>query len=160
MSSPIACHHSTPHGKHVILVGFKVLTVLPQVENRHVDQAPDLDFAHTSWHKFKEVLTNVCTNLLSPPVPEYARVHVVLLNWLEDDLGTINGLIELEELFKDWFDCSTEVWRIPSSEVAEFNLELKLCGVTEQYGGKDDLLIVYYGGHGEEDPYHQTIWRA
>ena len=142
------------------LLVLKMLTILPQEENRYIDQAQDLDFAHISWHKLKEDLTNVCTNMSSWPIPEYARVHVVLLNWLEDDLGTINELIELEKLFKDWFDYSTEVWRIPSGETAEFELGLKLCSVAKQHGGKDDLLIVYYGGHSEEDPYHQTIWRA
>ena len=85
---------------------------------------------------------------------------MVLLNWLEDDLGTIDELIKLEKLFKDWFDYSAEVWRIPSSQQAEWELDQKLSIVTGQYRGGDDLLIVYYGGHGEEDPNHQSIWRA
>ena len=137
-----------------------MLTVLPQDENCYVDRAQDLDFAHTSWYKFKEDLTNVCTNLFPRPIPEHARIHVVLLNWLEDDLGTIDELIKLETWLKDCFDCSTEVWRMPSSHQAEWELGLKLSIVTGQYRGEDDLVVVYYGGHGEEDPNHQSIWRA
>ena len=84
---------------------------------------------------------------------------MVLLNWLEDDLGTINELIELEDLFKDYFDYSTEVWRIPSED-PYFELCQKLNTVVGQYRREDDLLIVYYGGHGGKDPSHQSIWQA
>ena len=123
-----------------------MLTVLPQDENCYFDRGQDLDFAHTSWYKFKEDLTNVCTNLFPRSIPEHARIHVFLINWLEDDLGTIEELTKLEIFFKAWFDCSTEVWRIPSCKHVEWELEKSLSNVTREYGGEDDLLIVYYGG--------------
>lgn len=137
-----------------------MLTVLPQDENCYFDRAQDLDFAHTTWYKFKEDLTNVCTKLFPRSIPKHARIHVVLINWLEDDLGTTEELMKLEECFKDWFDCSTEVRRIPSSKHVEWELQRTLSNVTGEYHGEDDLLIVYYGGHGEENRDHQSIWRA
>ena len=136
-----------------------MLTILPQEGNCYVDRAQDLDFEHTSLSKFKEDLTKACTNLFPRPIPEHARMHVLLLNWLEDNLNTITELKKLDTFFKEWFDCSTEVWRIPSSKQAEWELGHKLSTVTGEYQNDDDLLIVYYGGHGDADRNYHCIWQ-
>jgi len=30
--------------------------------------------------------------------------------------------------------------------------------MVEEFGGKDNLIIVYYGGNGEMDGYRQSLW--
>ena len=86
-------------------------------------------------------------------------MHVLLLNWEADDIGTITEVEELRELFANHFAYSTEIWPIPSSR-PESALEKKLAAVKQSYGDKGCLIIIYYGGHGEMTRDGRSIWAA
>jgi hypothetical protein len=90
---------------------------------------------------------------------QYIGVHALLLNWLEDDLGTHDELIDLQDVFQDQFNFTAEIWRIPSSQ-SEDKLEQKISQVKAEFGGENRLLIVYYGGHGKFDVNGRSIWHA
>lgn len=81
------------------------------------------------------------------------------MNWAEDDLGTDIELVDMDALFRDHFNYSSEIWKIPSQH-SEDALERKLSEVKVQFGGENRLLIVYYGGHGRHDPSSRSIWQA
>ena len=119
----------------------------------------NLDFPHSSWKQFTENLTSACQPYYSQPIRDYRAVHVLLLNWEADDIGTSTELEELRDLFKNRFAYSTEIWPIPSSQ-PENALEIKLGAVKQLYGKERCLIIVYYGGHGKMDRDGRSIWAA
>ena len=92
-------------------------------------------------------------------MPQYTEVHALLINWEEDDLGTITELEDLKSQFETQFHFTSEIWRIPS-RLAEDSLERKIGDVKAQHGTEANLLIVYYGGHGKADKNGRSIWKA
>ena len=86
-------------------------------------------------------------------------MHVLLLNWEADDIGTLKELKELRELFEKRFAYSTEIWPIPSFR-PESALENKLGAVKQLHGNEGCLIIVYYGGHGEMKRDGRSVWAA
>ena len=122
-------------------------------------QPPVLDFPHLSWEQFTENLTVACQPYFPQSIPEYHDVHVLLLNWEADDIGTLKELRELSDLFEKSFAYSTEIWPIPSFR-PESALENKLGAVKQLYGNEGCLIIVYYGGHGEMKRDGRSVWAA
>ena len=118
-----------------------------------------LDHAHTSWETFTRDLNIACEAICAPPSVDYDGVHALLMNWMDDDLGTVAELIELDALLKEEFHYSTEIWKIPTKQT-EFEVGQKLAQLTSQMAGKNRLLIVYYGGHGCFDKNGRSIWQA
>ena len=97
--------------------------------------------------------------MLPQNLPQYTQVHALLLNWVEDDLGTDEELFELHAQLQEQFNFTAEIWKIPS-KLPEYELQKKITDVMAAHGGKDKLLIVYYGGHGKYDQNGQSIWQA
>ena len=87
----------------------------------------------------------------------YKEVHVLLLSWEDDNLGVINEVIELEAVFRDRYHYQTEVWAIPS-ERSHNTLAGKIVQFLNDYESEDNLLITYYGGHGEMNDDRQCVW--
>lgn len=116
------------------------------------------NFDHHDWDSFAKDLTIACNSVFPRNPIQYARVHALLLNWIDDDLGTETELNDLDAQLKKQFNFTTEIWKIPNQD-AENELEKKLSLVKGEHGGEGSLLIVYYGGHGMWDQ-TRSIWAA
>ena len=120
----------------------------------------DLDFTHlSSWETFLGDLNKIGQSIFPQHPIEYEGVHALLINWFADDLGTDTEVSDMDALFRDHFNYSSETWKIPTRH-SEDALERKLSEVKAQFGGENRLLIIYYGGHGRLDPMSRSIWQA
>ncbi|PMD37052.1 hypothetical protein L207DRAFT_586728 [Hyaloscypha variabilis F] len=90
----------------------------------------------------------------------YSSVHVLLLQWEEDDLGVDRVVEELKTVFKDMFGFeSAEAFRIPSKR-PYVALETRLQDFKQQYSSEQNLLIIHYAGHGYLDQQNRMHWAA
>ena len=87
----------------------------------------------------------------------YKAVHALLLTWEDDNLGVINEVDELEVVFRQTYHFKVEKWKIPSKRPHN-TLAAKLLGFLEDFESKDNLLIIYYGGHGSMNDDRQCVW--
>ena len=100
-------------------------------------------------------------------LPEITRWHtkssVLLLRWEEDDLGTEVEANDLENVFRDMYRYDTEQYLIPSHDSVT-QLEYVLNDFRKANDDENNLLILYYGGHGTpEVPGNRpsrSIWKA
>ena len=121
------------------------------------------DISNTPYHlkdlkAFGEALT--CAAEAAFPnrgVSRYKEVHTLLLSWEDDNLGVVDEVNELEDVFRRLYGFETEAWRIPSKR-SHNSLAAKIIGFLDDYESKDNLLIVYYGGHGEMNDDRQCVW--
>ena len=116
-----------------------------------------------SFGEFFEQLNRAAKAAL-PQVPRrHARVHVLLLRWEEDDLGTEKEIDDLEEVFRDLYHYETERYVIPSDD-STLQLEDRLNDFRRAHDSEANLLILYYGGHGalekHSDRPSRSIWKA
>lgn len=87
-------------------------------------------------------------------------MHVLLLRWTEDDLNVQDELTRLRNVFEGQFRFATEQWDIPSQNPTRA-LQGKLYDFQDAHQSEDELLIVYYGGHGDADRRRgRSIWAA
>jgi hypothetical protein len=88
----------------------------------------------------------------------YSRVIVLLLSWEDDDLGVYTEINQLENVFANMYHFDVEKFEIPSLEPV-MRVNECITGLIKR-GGKDTLLIVYYGGHGRGVQYstEAPIW--
>jgi len=90
----------------------------------------------------------------------YKAVHVLLLQWEEDDLGVFHVMYKLMAVFKTLLGFeSVEFFSIPSKRSYEA-LETRLQGFKQKYSFEKNLLIVYYAGHGYLDARNRMHWAA
>ncbi|KAL9015742.1 MAG: hypothetical protein Q9185_006882, partial [Variospora sp. 1 TL-2023] len=90
----------------------------------------------------------------------YTSVHVLLLRWAEDDLNVLEELTILKGVFETQFRFATEQWDIPSQNSTRA-LQSKLYDFQDAHQDENELLIVYYGGHGDADRRRgRSIWAA
>ena len=90
----------------------------------------------------------------------YTAVHVLLLRWLDDDLEVQTEISKLQSVFANDFFFQVEQWQIPSMNPTRA-LQTKLYSFQEAHQDEKELLIVYYGGHGDADTRRgRSIWRA
>ncbi|KAJ4384756.1 hypothetical protein N0V86_000358 [Didymella sp. IMI 355093] len=97
----------------------------------------------------------------------YAQVSVLIIKWAEDldELNTgdevclnehaygtssltSNQAQELDTLFRDRFHYHTETIELNLSTKPQLQLNSRVSNFTEKYDGPNNLLIVYYTGHG------------
>ena len=95
------------------------------------------------------------------PISKYNDVRVLLLQWEDDDLHVDQEIEKLENLLRTSFNFFTRRWSIPSSSEDEDSEELlsRQCYRFRKEATKDDLLILYYGGHADSDSTRCT-WAA
>lgn len=93
------------------------------------------------------------------PSRNYLQVRCLLLDWEDDDLGCRREINELEQVFRDRFDYSVENWRIPSQN-PKSQLLSKLQDFVAKGPTENELLIVYYGGHGGSTRDGELRWVA
>ncbi|KAN0095444.1 hypothetical protein V8E51_016155 [Hyaloscypha variabilis] len=87
----------------------------------------------------------------------YENVHVLLLRWEEDSMGVQYELDDLAKSFGTTYGYATETWLIPSVK-SHFALMEKALQVVRDFGKADNLLIVYYAGHGHMNASRQAMW--
>ncbi len=90
----------------------------------------------------------------------YSNVYVLLLCW-EDEDPNLPVSIEIDELFvvfSEIYNFDVEVWKIPGVG-SHKKLNQKILDFVERGDdSKDDLKIVYYGGHGLLAKNRQPCW--
>lgn len=87
----------------------------------------------------------------------YKEVHVLLLSWEEDNLGVIKELTELRDVFENLYRFQTETWNIPTLE-SHNALAFRMMQFLNDFKADDNLLVVYYGGHGGMNDDRQCVW--
>lgn len=66
-------------------------------------------------------------------------------------------LDRLRTIFEACYGFNTQLWLIPSSS-SHLKLMSLVLHFLEDYGSSDNLMIVYYGGHGVINSAGQTTW--
>lgn len=90
----------------------------------------------------------------------YPAVYVVLVRWIEDDLGVQSEITKLRCIFENQFNFHVDEWYIPTLEPYEF-LEGKIYHFKKAHQSKKELLMFYYGGHAGKDLKRgRSIWYA
>ena len=84
-------------------------------------------------------------------------MHVLLLRWEEDEMGVEYELDDLEKVFKNAYGFETETWLIPTFK-SHLALNRKAMQFVDDFGNAENLLIVYYGGHGLMNGSRQALW--
>ena len=72
-------------------------------------------------------------------------------------MGVQYELEDLAKVFQSSYGYETETWLIPTVK-SHLALMRKSLQVVEDFGAPDNLLIVYYAGHGLMNPSRQAVW--
>ncbi|KAF4943878.1 hypothetical protein FGADI_13094 [Fusarium gaditjirri] len=92
----------------------------------------------------------------------YASVNVLVVTWRDHDLGhdLDQEVEELKNMFRHTFNYTIWPFRIPSTD-AERSLNLFVAQFVMNFGGEDDLAIIFYSGHGGGEGERQACtWAA
>lgn len=121
------------------------------------------DISNTPYHvkhvaKLEETL-NSAANAAFPNRgrSRYEAVHALLLSWEDDNLGVIEEIAQLADVFHDTYHFDVERWKIPSDR-SHNSLATKILGFLNDHESGESLLIVYYGGHGSMNDDRQCVW--
>ena len=125
---------------------------------------PCLDSEHAELGKFRDDINSALAGALSRNGSVYERVSVLFLRWEDDDFlrfggNGIQGEIDaLEDVFVSDYGFQTEIFLIPS-ENSHRKLQKKIFHFADDdVHNKSDLLLVYYGGHGNYNHLNQSVW--
>ena len=123
--------------------------------------SPNVEYhrPHVDLEKVLEDINGAVKSSFPSRTTRYDAVYVLLLRWEEDDLGTAAEIQKLQEVFQNSYHFMTESWQIPS--VASYiRLNQKVLDF-QMDKSENDLLILYYGGHGINVPHHNdSVWAA
>ena len=94
----------------------------------------------------------------------YQKVSVLFLRW-EDDVfiepGVNNGvqgeIDNLERVFMREYGFRTDLYLIPSQN-SQRCLQKRIYLLQDEHDSREELLVVYYGGHGVLNDMNQSIW--
>jgi hypothetical protein len=90
----------------------------------------------------------------------YARVYALLFCWEEDDLGVRQEAHDLAKVFFHICEFTRViVAKIPSHKPHSF-VDHELQSLTGRFSTPNNLLVVYYSGHGSLDVYQRLNWSA
>ncbi|KAF5589966.1 hypothetical protein FPCIR_6595 [Fusarium pseudocircinatum] len=95
----------------------------------------------------------------------YATVNVLIITWKDNDLGVDfdREVAEVKDMFTQTFNYAIWPFRIPSQD-PELSLNVCVAQFIKNFGGADDLLIIFYSGHdgGESNTKARSpcIWAA
>jgi hypothetical protein len=120
--------------------------------------------ANNTLQAFANDLKTAIQRAFPPLAPaksiRYLNVHVLLLRWADDDLGSQRQkeVEDLQNVFGRQFHFNTETWQIPNARPG-YCLERKLLQYQKAHQDPDELLVVYYGGQGQFDKQGRCMWR-
>ncbi|CVL08738.1 uncharacterized protein FMAN_06829 [Fusarium mangiferae] len=79
----------------------------------------------------------------------YATVNVLIITWKDHDFGVDfdREVAEVKDMFSQTFNYAIWPFRIPSQD-PELSLNVCVAQFIKNFGGADDLLIIFYSGHG------------
>ena len=77
----------------------------------------------------------------------YAAVNALLISWKDDDTNSASEVKQLQTLFQESFNYTACLYQIPSTN-SQAALNFQIASFLHTFGGPDNLLIIYYGGHG------------
>ncbi|KAJ4315529.1 hypothetical protein N0V94_005902 [Neodidymelliopsis sp. IMI 364377] len=91
---------------------------------------------------------SIARNLVTPE--NYTQVAVLLIKWVDelDELQTRSELQEVEDLFRDRFRFRTEIVELNVASKPQLQLNQRISNFIVDNDGPNNLLIVYYIGHG------------
>lgn len=138
--------------------GLPTALEIPEEDRFKVPTAP-FTRPHTSLDQFTDDLTQSLKRTFPTDPRWYDNVYVLLIRWAEDDLGTEKEINDLDKVFREEYNYSTERELIPSHD-SHNTLEYMIARFRHNHDGPNNLLIVYYGGHGERASDNKSIWAA
>ncbi|KAM5353639.1 hypothetical protein ACJ41O_000289 [Fusarium nematophilum] len=86
----------------------------------------------------------------------YTDVSVLLLRWDEDE-SVDEDLVALEQVFQKQYKFRTERWQIPTVPNPSIKLGVQMASFLE-HARANQLLIIYYAGHGYVSSDGQLFW--
>ena len=91
----------------------------------------------------------------------YAAVTALMLVWQDDDLGCINEVRELSVILEQVFHYTVRQFLIPS-ERSQASLGRAVSDFLYDHGSCGNLVLIYYGGHGDPDLEggKEAVWAA
>ena len=104
-----------------------------------------IDYHINDLATFGRHLTEAANAAFPNGQARYQEVHVLLLSWEQDNLGVINEVLELQDVFRQAYRYDTQEWRIPSTHSFKA-LRKTISKFLDDFEKKESLLIVYYGG--------------
>lgn len=134
--------------------------------NKHFDAPPtSRDLDHLQYHISLQEIGKQLQDAANAAYPHgqrsrYSNVYVLLLCWEDEDpqLPVSIEVNELQSMFEIMYGFDVEVWKIPSQS-SHNKLNRKVLDFVALGGDcKDDLKIVYYGGHGMLAHNRQASW--
>ncbi|KAF3937445.1 hypothetical protein ABW19_dt0209089 [Dactylella cylindrospora] len=92
----------------------------------------------------------------------YESVSARLLFWADDDLKVVSEIEKLAGFFKESLQYDDVEQLVIPSKNSQLWLSHEISKFALEKGGRDNLLIVYYGGHGDRavDQERQAVWAA
>ncbi|OAQ99331.1 hypothetical protein LLEC1_07684, partial [Akanthomyces lecanii] len=92
----------------------------------------------------------------SHPTTSYTDVSVLLLGW-QDDSAAIENIRALQQVLVIDYRFHTQTWQIPTVANPTVKLSMQMASFLEQ-ARPNQLLIIYYSGHGYVGPDGQLYW--
>ncbi|KAH7407907.1 hypothetical protein BKA64DRAFT_706308 [Cadophora sp. MPI-SDFR-AT-0126] len=138
-------------------------SVQPESSPASSISAPTHDTSRTKYHinelsTFAQRLEEAATKIFpNKGRSRYKDVQVLLLRWEQDTMGVQYELDDLAAAFAESYGFKTETWLIPSAQ-PHLALMGKAFKMVQDFGTKDNLLIVYYAGHGGMNSSRQPLW--
>jgi len=77
----------------------------------------------------------------------YTMVTVLLLSWADSDMGCEDEIKQLHKMFLECYNYLVYPYLIPSRD-SENSLRKMVYKFLADFGGENNLIVVYYGGHG------------
>jgi hypothetical protein len=96
------------------------------------------------------------SNVPLPPAPASQQGHCIFFSWGEDDIGCADEIARLNCVFREKFNYRVVVCKIPS-EKSQNVVEKKLEEFMEPVR-PEDIMLIYYGGHGGRDENGKMVW--
>ncbi|KAI1824727.1 hypothetical protein F4861DRAFT_504547 [Xylaria intraflava] len=87
----------------------------------------------------------------------YAAVTVLVLTWKAGDPNFAKDAADIAQMFKTSFNYNICHYEIPSDN-SQASLNLRVSQCIQYFGAEDNLIIVYYGGHGGPSAVEDTTY--